>query len=1107
MNEALPDRACWTSVGAHSVLRTEALSNPGEVFLATHTPVESFDVEGSEAATVLAKNERGLLDSLSDDERVHAFAVVQGEPGSGKSHLIRWLSAMWPKGRDVTVLLSRADASLEGSLRGLRDAIPPEYRDAIGNIEVRQQATMSGRIADFISGLTNALAPDYFDQPLPDRQFCANFTPGEILRLPEVCANWKAPARIVGLLAGAGGMRNSESASFTVYEVTDLVTYLKAVTSISQKAGRLLDRIQRELDVIEQSERAGISSERLLATRRSEIPHAAGLTEALNARRNHAIQNSLGVSAEKLKETFLDLRRALRKNNRRLIILLEDITAWEGIDDSLIDVLIVDAAIKPDLCPQVAVVGVTPYYHLHLAGNYKQRITHDVSLGRADGRLQDVANLREPSTRTKFVARYLAAARIGEEPLRAWRDRLRLNPDEPVPNACDSCPLHVRPGCHAAFGEVDGYGLYPFSDRAIGGFFAALKQQDGAMTWQTPRGMIQGILVPTLTRPAALANGTYPTAEVETHSGIDRDRTFVTGNPKRLLDARLPDIATRERARRLIAFWGDRTSSETSLCSDGDLAYADVPKSIFDSFRITWIGGETPIAPELSPENDATFDKPQAEAGPEKGTATEDLPPTEIEGRQQASRGSGRPQLLPTPIKPRIAQAPLVTRPFRPQEVDTFLNEVESFRRDGTIRTPSLWNRLAVELVTLLDAARLDADPFLIATLFKEDLVKVEGTTAASRGNYFQLPAAEWMLDGLVAQAELRSSEHFNGKSAQEQDATRRAVARCLRRMEILARAHVARRMPRLSDGTVWSHSGTLAQVLIVRAWLRGDVAPDAPVERQWWAVLQDEGVVVTDPRSRVESWNEILQLTDKRHDDMRRSLRLAVALPQGGSSTFGLANASTPIAGIIFLQEHFRMGERPANPDRLGIDDVLRVLLDAADSISGKLSRLPADEFDRLRSRAARIEESRRELGVLDHLTRVDTAVTIADENLPVTRRSGLTPTWKSELARLRAWTDVGRRIEAVEDSLEPLLDQEARPSNRLALLTSAAMRPAGDVEAVDKLFSLGEQVITDTLERVSDLVREAGSGGLSLDDVRERGTALASATKATLVVWVRND
>ena len=62
------------------------------------TPIEGFDVAGRDAAEVNGRDEQAVLDTLADPSREHAFCVVQGEPGSGKSHLIRWLSVNWPQG-------------------------------------------------------------------------------------------------------------------------------------------------------------------------------------------------------------------------------------------------------------------------------------------------------------------------------------------------------------------------------------------------------------------------------------------------------------------------------------------------------------------------------------------------------------------------------------------------------------------------------------------------------------------------------------------------------------------------------------------------------------------------------------------------------------------------------------------------------------------------------------------------------------------------------------------------------------------------------------------------------------------------------------------------
>src|SRR3546814_5872735 len=104
------------------------------------------------------------------------------------------------------------------------------------------------------------------------------------------------------------------------------------------------------------------------------------LMQALNLRRNDAVQNLLVVSAEWLKTLFRQVRQALAVRGQLFVLLLEDITSWEGIDDSLIDVLVTNAGTRDDMCPLISVVGVTPAYYQKLHGNYRGRITHELSL-------------------------------------------------------------------------------------------------------------------------------------------------------------------------------------------------------------------------------------------------------------------------------------------------------------------------------------------------------------------------------------------------------------------------------------------------------------------------------------------------------------------------------------------------------------------------------------------------------------------------------------------------------------------------------------------------------------------------------------------------------
>src|SRR6185369_3584047 len=82
---------CWDAAIAPSILRPLALEGNEAIFRATHSPISGLVVTGTEAYDVSRATEDGLLDALSSPERRHAMCVVEGEAGSGKSHLIRWL--------------------------------------------------------------------------------------------------------------------------------------------------------------------------------------------------------------------------------------------------------------------------------------------------------------------------------------------------------------------------------------------------------------------------------------------------------------------------------------------------------------------------------------------------------------------------------------------------------------------------------------------------------------------------------------------------------------------------------------------------------------------------------------------------------------------------------------------------------------------------------------------------------------------------------------------------------------------------------------------------------------------------------------------------------
>jgi hypothetical protein len=101
---------CWSSERIVQVINKEAISVEKSDFLATHAPLNSIDYE-IYPQEILDRSENGLLGELNrcNLENRHAFVVVQGIPGTGKSHLIRWLREMYMaynhENNDVVILI------------------------------------------------------------------------------------------------------------------------------------------------------------------------------------------------------------------------------------------------------------------------------------------------------------------------------------------------------------------------------------------------------------------------------------------------------------------------------------------------------------------------------------------------------------------------------------------------------------------------------------------------------------------------------------------------------------------------------------------------------------------------------------------------------------------------------------------------------------------------------------------------------------------------------------------------------------------------------------------------------------------------------------------
>jgi hypothetical protein len=1090
-----PVAACWRGDNARRIFVTEALEGVDSIFLATHSPIRGFEVGGRDAAEIDGDDEQSVLDALSAKERGHAFCVVQGEPGSGKSHLIRWLSVNWPQGNDVKLLLRRADGSLDGALRQLKERLPPEFERLFDSLGQRQSANLKGRANVFAATLGVTLEPDHFSKPVGFEKWCTEFAPADLIGFPEIRKAWKGPERILNLLEGAGGERNSASAAFDLFDIENLADacarYLKP-SAVDARARELARRLEREAETIRVYREKEWRAEEIAEDKEAAqfLGTSITLMQALNKRKNEAIRNVMGVSAEALKTLFRNVREALAGRGERLVLLLEDITSWEGLDDSLMDVLVDNAEAHggdggTKICPLISVVGVTPDFYDRLPGNSRQRITHEIKLGQSTGSLQDVATKRESVDRRAFVTRYLAAVRAGLPALESWREEQAASPGTPPPNACEGCER--RPSCFATFGDEDGVGLFPFTANALDRFFEALKENDNGQTWRTPRGLLQAVLNPNLTQPETIAEARFPGALIESKAiREDRRSDHVLSNRlERIISARIADPGEQARMRRLLAYWADPARAETTL-EDEELAFAGARRSLFDAFGLEWLGADEPTAESAQA---APFEPAVEIAGAEPAVpllADED---EETDAQSESAVRNPFARAAPAAPRPPVNPRPPQRLAVKRGELETAQHQLRNWVKGGAIANPSSWNKLLYELIRGLDPRRLGVSPYLFDRIVTGEMVKLEGSTTGSK-NYLVVGAESWVRDGLEAYLSLRLDRSMSRGDAAFH---RRNLAVMMRRLEKLAAAYVDSRMPKTEEGKRWSPIAGLAQVLVARAWLRGAIAPEASVAGHMSALLSDEVEAASDPRARSAPWQDWLAATDKWHERLRIELRgmvsLAIADGAGGA---GLTDASELAGAIERMRATGQVDPVPAEDG--GLPELMRRGRELAALWRDKRALVDRTEAQQLKNRSESLFALLRGRSVADHFARVDDVVTKVARALPEASSEGV-QAWKLNYARLKQRFETGadQRLEQFLVSIDD--EEDGLPPKLAPRLGWMANAPAKDLSELLEFGNFGERLIAELLSHVRDCVREASGTG-SLAEVKRIGAALKAAS-----------
>ena len=232
------------------------------------------------------------------------------------------------------------------------------------------------------------------------------------------------------------------------------------------------------------------------------------LNDVVDRATNQLYKLNQSLGGMTLGEVILEIRQLLLKDNRELILLVEDFAALVGIQETLAKVLIQEGATSDGIKYATirSAIAVTDGY---LGGKN--------TLATRAGREWVVESSLDSETETldrtkKLVAAYLNAARIGEQGLKNYYDNLikkdpRSNFNVPIYRDDDIGDLITQ--LHA-FGSIDEIPLFPFSDNAIEFLARQTSLRSGNSLIFNPRYIIKNIIRLILINRESFLDGSFP---------------------------------------------------------------------------------------------------------------------------------------------------------------------------------------------------------------------------------------------------------------------------------------------------------------------------------------------------------------------------------------------------------------------------------------------------------------------------------------------------------------------------------------------------------------------------------------------------------------------
>lgn len=828
---------CWDKENVEQAIRPIARTDEEGVdyFLASHSPVGNIrhDRTGEEF------NEESLFRALFSSKS-EVLALVHGDPGTGKSHLIHWLKLRTEdelrqrKIKNVkAVLIQRRTGSLKDALEQMIEQLGEDFKHYLSPVQ-EALSRISSDIAKekFIDSIAIELRPqqraDKKREPLPRRlKDLAEICHSQGFR-SWLCREYGVANAVVKQLNEKHSSENEDFATngnqpqFTSTELIPDAIYRKPKDN-TETVRNLIEDLEFEEDLLEQA------------------------VKFLNEVLPDAIKEMTGLSGTNLRSIFDRIRADLKKRGETLALFIEDVSVMSALDEEVFTA--VEPQTRNDLCRMIAVLGSTNQGLNRLMDNQKDRITHPISLGgKATADWQ-----KDTQAVAEFAARYLNTVRLTRDEIRAVATYRRNGGDDISISACDRCP--VRDECHPKFGKTQvgtvEVGLYPFSVIAprqllndLSGKFA---------TQKNARGLLTQILLPAL-------DSNYESLEIGKFPNADKFAVV----------------------RHEVSFWGP---FKQMYC--GGWEESEIKRLEF--LAQGWVHAENAdelaaqLSPFLAPLNFREFSKRTTKAS-----------------KAISAREIDRPAEPQKPVEPATNTKLDKIRQSLKNWVEGEKLSPDGEPREllaGLIRNSISWNDFFAppleEWRRLLGI--ISDDEEAISNTSRLKFVKIEGQTSdpATAPTFINFPRNEETRSLIEALAQFR---HAGNKSwnFEHGEYHKRVVAQWLRRNQ----SKIIEQLKPPSDLDINAPIASAVQILSIGALVRQRIKLPSELPELLKSVLAESWS--EEPFALSSEWKSLIKDMQLKHKDMLRFLTNEINVPQGRTGGINFINAIPALTAAL---------------------------------------------------------------------------------------------------------------------------------------------------------------------------------------------------------------